>query len=66
VVFAFFHLLLLLGILGWAIVSLVQGNMSRGLLIAVCLAFYYILALHPQVKKEIDRIRQKKQNKEHP
>jgi hypothetical protein len=60
VVFALVHLLLLLGILAWAVVSLVQGNLSRGFLILGCLALYYVLALHPQVKKEIARRRSKK------
>ncbi len=59
-VFAFIHLLLLLGVLGWAVVSLIQGNLTRGFLILGCLAFYYFVALHPQVKQEIARKRGKK------
>lgn len=59
-IFALFHLLLLLGILGWAIVSLIHGNMGRAGLIVVCLTAYYFIALHDQVKKEIARTRKKK------
>jgi putative Mn2+ efflux pump MntP len=57
VIFAAFHLLVLLAVLGWAIVSLVQGNLIRGFLILGCLGLYYVLALHDQVKKEIKRKR---------
>jgi hypothetical protein len=60
VVFALFHLALLLGILGWAVVSLFQGNVGRAALIVVCLTVYYFIALHDQVKKEIARKRPKK------
>ena len=59
-VFAFFHLFLLLGILGWAVVSLIHGNVGRAALIAVCLTAYYFIALHDQVKKEIAQKRKKK------
>jgi hypothetical protein len=60
VIFAFFHLFLLLGILGWAVVSLIHGNVGRAGLIVVCLTAYYFIALHDQVKKEIARARKKK------
>jgi len=60
VVFAFFHLFVLLAILGWAVLALIRGNWERALLIAVCLAAYYFIALHDQVKKEIARHRQKR------
>lgn len=63
-VFAVIHLLLLLAVLGWAVVSLIQGNLARGFLILGCLVFYYYIALHPQVKQEIARKRGKKNTKE--
>ncbi len=61
-VFAVFHLLALLAVLVWAIISIVQGNLVRGLLILGCLGLYYVLALHDQVKKEIGRKRGLKKN----
>lgn len=61
-VFAVFHLLLLVAVLGWGIVSLAQGNFVRGALILGCLALYYVLALHDQVMKEIRRKRTRKPN----
>jgi hypothetical protein len=60
VIFAFFHLIILLAILGWAVLSLIRGNWERALLIAVLLGAYYFIALHDQVKKEIARRRQKR------
>jgi hypothetical protein len=60
VVFALFHLVLLLGILGWAVVSLLHGNVGRAALIVVCLTAYYFIVLHDQVKKEIARTRKKR------
>jgi len=60
VVFALIHLAVLLAVLGWAVLSLIQGNWGRALLIAVCLATYYFLALHGEVKKEVARHRQKR------
>jgi 4-hydroxybenzoate polyprenyltransferase len=62
-VFAFFHLFLLLGLLGYAFYSLFQGNILRFALIAVCLAGYYFLALHKNVKKEIERKKKAKSTK---
>ena len=59
-IFAFFHLFLLIGLLGYAVYSLIQGNTYRFVLILVCLAGYYFFALHKNVKKEI---RRKKKNK---
>ncbi len=56
-VFAIFHLLLLLAVLAYGVISLVRGNLSRGLLVIACLGLYYFIALHPQVKKEIARKR---------
>jgi hypothetical protein len=53
--FAFFHLFLLIGLAGYAFYSLIQGNALRFVLIVVCLAGYYFLALHKNVKNEINR-----------
>ena len=52
---AFLHLGALLAALGYALVSLVQGNIPRFDLIVVLLAIYYVLLLHPAVVKEIKR-----------
>jgi Ca2+/Na+ antiporter len=54
-IFPFLHLAALLAALIYAIVSLVQGNVSRFGLILVLLLLYYIFILHPAVKKEIVR-----------
>lgn len=59
-IFAFFHLFLLIGLLGYAVFSLIQGNTHRFALIFVCLAGYYFFALHKNVKKEIQRKRKNK------
>lgn len=59
-IFAFFHLFLLSGLLGYAFYSLIQGNTLRFALIIVCLVGYYFLALHKNVKAEI---RQKRKSK---
>ncbi len=53
--FAFLHLFLLIGLLGYAVVSLIQGNIVRFTLILACLIGYYLLALHKNVKEEIKR-----------
>jgi hypothetical protein len=58
--FAFFHLFLLIGLLGYAFYSLIQGNTLRFALIIVCLLGYYFFALHKNVKKEILRKRKSK------
>jgi len=54
-IFAFFHLFLLLGITGYAVLSLIQGNVFRFGLIILCLIVYYFIVLHKAVKKEIRR-----------
>ena len=54
-IFPFLHLGALLAAAGYAIVSLVRGNVSRFGLILTLLAIYYIFILHPAVKKEIVR-----------
>lgn len=52
---AFLHLGALLAAVGYAVVSLVQGNFPRFGLIIVLLSIYYVLLLHPAVVKEIRR-----------
>lgn len=59
-VFTFLHLGALLAALGYAVYSLVQGNVVRGALIAILLAAYYHFVLHPGVVKEIGRRRKAK------
>jgi hypothetical protein len=54
---AFVHLGVLLTALAYAIISLVQGNVPRFGLVIILLAIYYVLLLHPAVKKEIARRR---------
>lgn len=58
-IFAFFHLILLLGVFGYAVASLLEGNVLRFTLISVCLVGYYFLVLHKNVRKEIARKRKK-------
>jgi hypothetical protein len=58
-IFAIFHLFVLLGILGYSVVSIVRGNVARGGLILVLLAVYYFLVLHKAARKEIARKRKK-------
>ncbi len=59
-IFAFFHLFMLIGLVGYAFVSLIQGNSLRFALIIVCLIGYYFLALHKNVKEEIRRKKKSK------
>ncbi|MFC2166117.1 hypothetical protein ACFLT2_14110 [Acidobacteriota bacterium] len=54
-IFAIFHLCLLIGIIVYAFILLAQGNIFRFGLIMVCLAGYYFLILHKPVKREIER-----------
>jgi ABC-type multidrug transport system permease subunit len=56
-VFAFVHLAALFAVLGYALYSLVIGNVPRFGLIIVLLVIYYWGVLHPAVKKEIARRR---------
>lgn len=56
-IFAFFHLILLLGVVGYAILALIQGNILRFGLITLLLIVYYFLVLHKPVKREIQRKR---------
>ncbi|MGD8535826.1 MAG: hypothetical protein PVF66_08255 [Candidatus Aminicenantes bacterium] len=62
-IFAFIHLLLLLGILVLAFYSLFQGNVLRFAIIIVLLTVYYFIALHKNVKEEIRRKKKKKKKK---
>ncbi len=59
-IFAFFHLFLLIGIVIYAVYSLLQGNVYRFSIIVVLLAAYYFLVLHNAIKKEIERKKKKK------
>jgi hypothetical protein len=54
-IFAIVHLFVLLGVLGYAVLSIVRGNVARGGLILVLLAVYYFFVLHKAVRKEIAR-----------
>jgi membrane protein implicated in regulation of membrane protease activity len=56
-VFAFFHLLLLAGVVGYAIFSLVSGNILRFGILFAGLSVYYVLVLHKPVRREIERKR---------
>ena len=56
-IFAFFHLAALGAALGYAVYSLIAGNVPRFGLIVVLLGIYYWAVLHPAVKKEIARRR---------
>ncbi len=54
-IFAFFHMFLLIGAVGYAFYALFQGNLLRFAMMAACLVLYYFLVLHKAVKKEIER-----------
>ncbi len=62
-IFAFFHLFLLIGVLVLAFYSLFQGNVLRFALIIALLTVYYFIALHKNVKDEIQRKRKEKKKK---
>jgi heme exporter protein D len=62
-IFAFLHLGGLLAVAGYAIYSLVSGNVTRFALIAVLLALYYHFVLHKAVLKEVARRRSLKSGK---
>ncbi|MGD0782647.1 MAG: hypothetical protein ABSA30_07295 [Candidatus Aminicenantales bacterium] len=55
--FALFHLALIAVIAVYAVVSLVQGNTWRFLVILCGLAIYYFLVLDKPVRAEIERRR---------
>jgi hypothetical protein len=50
--FALFHLALLAGAAGAAVLSLLKGNTWRFLLITCCLGIYYFMVLDKPVRKE--------------
>ena len=55
-IFAFFHLFLLIGVVGYAFYSLIfYGNVERFALIMGCLGIYYFIVLHKPVRQEIAR-----------
>ncbi len=56
-IFALVHLAGLLAVLGYAVYSLVQGNVVRFAAIVILLAVYYHFVLHKAVLKEIARRR---------
>jgi len=58
-IFAIVHLFVLLGVLGYSVLSIARGNVARGGLILVLLAVYYFLVLHKAARKEIVRKRKK-------
>ena len=59
-IFAFLHLILVIGVAVYALIALFTGNYMRFSLIAACLAVYYLLVLHKPVKNEIKRKKAKK------
>lgn len=63
--FALLHLAALAGVAGYAVVSLVRGDTMRFLLLAILLLAYYVIMLHPAVKKEIARRRSLKGPRAH-
>lgn len=58
-IFAFVHLLLLVGFVGYAFYLLFQGDTFRFVIILALLLVYYFLVLHKAVKREIERKRKK-------
>jgi hypothetical protein len=59
-IFSFFHLFLLLGVMIYAVYSLIYGNLVRFAVIIILLTGYYFFVLHKAVKKEIERKRKKR------
>lgn len=60
--FAFVHLALFLGLLGYAVLDLARGRALRGITFLLFLAAYYLLVLHKGVKKEIARRKELKKS----
>jgi hypothetical protein len=56
-IFAFFHLFLFLGLIGYAVYSLAIGNTTRFFILSGGLILYYLLVLHKGVRSEIKRRR---------
>jgi hypothetical protein len=59
-VFAIFHMLLLIGAVSYAFYTLFLGNHMRFSMMAACLLIYYFLVLHKAVTKEIERKKNQK------
>ena len=59
-IFSFFHLFVLLAVFGYAVYSLLKGDVSKFILLLALLGFWYFFMLHPAVKKEIERKKKKK------
>jgi hypothetical protein len=59
-IFAFFHLILLIGAVIYAFYNLFHGNTPRFFFIMVCLIVYYFIVLHKNVMKEIKSKRKQK------
>ncbi|MDI6844721.1 MAG: hypothetical protein QME28_01140 [Candidatus Saccharicenans sp.] len=58
--FALIHLALFLGIIAFSIYDLIRGNFFRGLIWLAFIIAYYFIVLHPAVKKEIKRRKNKR------
>ena len=65
-IFAFFHLFLLIGVVAYAFYSLYQGNIIRFVILIVCLILYYFIVLHKPVRAEIKRKREEKKQGKRP
>ena len=59
-IFAFFHLFLVLGVVAYAVYSLIIGNIVRFLILITALGVYYWAVLHKPVKDELARRRELK------
>ncbi len=58
-IFAFIHLLALLGALGYAFYFLFQGNISNFIIGIGLITAYYLIVLRKAVKKEIEKKKSK-------
>ncbi len=54
-IFALVHLSLLIAVAGYALFSLVRGNIYRSVFILALLTAYYFLVLHQNVREELGR-----------
>jgi hypothetical protein len=59
-IFTFFHLFAFLATFVYAVYSLLQGDVSRFILLIVLLGSWYFFMLHSAVIKEIQRKKNKK------
>lgn len=62
-IFAFFHIFLLLAILVYGIIGLIHGNLWRFAIISAGLAVYYFVVLHRPVRLEIARRKKLKESR---